>query len=249
LPSNVRVLNNTVTSGLLNSLRFGAHYADIPVEQRPLVANNVGDRLRGMCDRIRSENNVFADGEACTASDVIGDAALAPDGAPTAASALLLGKADPLVTPPLDYFGCARATAPDIGAIELGACPVPAAPPAAPAVTRTISTTPAQPLTARARTRARVVSLRTKRLARRVVVFVRCSNATRFTASLLVRGRVFSTVSHRGSSNVVKLALRAPRSGRLRVRIQAFGADGASTRMITIRVSPHRPSRQPRASA
>ena len=82
LPSNVRVLNNTVASGLLNSLRFGAHYADIPIEQRPLVANNVGERLRGMCDRIRSENNVFADGEACTASDVIGDAALAPDGAP-----------------------------------------------------------------------------------------------------------------------------------------------------------------------
>ena len=138
-----------------------------------------------MCDRIRSENNVFADGEACTASDVIGDAALAPDGAPTAASALLLGKADPLVTPPLDYFGCTRGSAPDIGAIELGACPVPAQPPAAPAVTRITSATPAKPLQSRARARARVVSLRTKRLARRVVVFVRCSNATQFTASLL----------------------------------------------------------------
>ena len=74
LPSNVRVLNNTVTSGLLNSLRFGAAYATIPVEQRPLVANNVGDRLRGMCDRIRSENNVYADGEACSPSDTIGNA-------------------------------------------------------------------------------------------------------------------------------------------------------------------------------
>ena len=35
LPSNVRVLNNTVTSGLLNSLRFGAHYADIPDRAAP----------------------------------------------------------------------------------------------------------------------------------------------------------------------------------------------------------------------
>ena len=82
LPSNVRVLNNTVTSGLLNSLRFGAAYATIPVEQRPLVANNVGDRLRGMCDRIRSEDNVYADGEACSPSDTIGNAALDANGRP-----------------------------------------------------------------------------------------------------------------------------------------------------------------------
>ena len=235
LPSNVRVLNNTVTSGLLNSLRFGAHYADVPVEQRPLVANNVGERLRGMCDRIRSEDNVFADGEACAAGDVIGDAALAPDGAPTAASALLLGKADPLVTPPLDYFGCTRGDEPDIGAVELGACPVPAQPTASPAATHIPSSAPAKPFQARARARARVVSLRTKRLARRVVVFVRCSNAAQFTASLLVRGHVFSTASRRGSSNVVKLTLRAPRTGRLKVRIRAVGAGGASTRLITIR--------------
>jgi hypothetical protein len=235
LPSNVRVLNNTVTSGLLNSLRFGAHYADIPVEQRPLVANNVGDRLRGMCDRIRSENNVFADGEACTASDVIGDAGLAPDGAPTAGSALLLGKADPLVTPALDYFACTRGAAPDIGAIELGACPVSTQPPGSQAASRVTPTTPAKPLKARARARARVVSLRTKRLARRVVVFVLCSNARRFTASLLLRGHVFSTVSHDGSARVVRLDLRAPRTGRLRVRIRAVGAGGGSARVITIR--------------
>ena len=95
LPTNVRVINNTVVSGLLNSLRFGAAYSTIPLEQRPLVANNVGDRLAGMCDRIRSVDNVFAVGEACTASDVIGDAAL-DAGAPTAASALLLGRADPV---------------------------------------------------------------------------------------------------------------------------------------------------------
>ena len=148
---------------------------------------------------------------------------------------LLLGKADPLVTPPLDYFGCTRGNEPDIGAIELGACPVPAQPTASPAVTHITSSTPAKPFQARARARARVVSLRAKRLARRVVVFVRCSNAAQFTASLLVRGHVFSTASHRGSSNVVKLTLRAPRAGRLKVRIRAVGAGGASSRVITIR--------------
>jgi hypothetical protein len=71
------------------------------------------------------------------------------------------------------------------------------------------------------------------------VVFVRCSNAARFTASLLVRGHVFSTISHLASSTVVKLALRAPRTGRLRVRIRAIGAGGASARMITIRAPRH----------
>ena len=95
LPTNVRVINNTVASGLLNSLRFGEAYSTLPLEERPLVANNVGDRLAEMCDRIRSVDNVFAVGEACTESDVIGDAALDATGAPTAASALLLGRADP----------------------------------------------------------------------------------------------------------------------------------------------------------
>jgi hypothetical protein len=188
-----------------------------------------------MCNRIRSENNVFADGEACTAGDVIGDAALAPDGAPSAASALLLGKADPLVTPALDYFGCSRGAAPDIGAIELGACPASTQPPAPPAASRTTSATPVKPLKSRARARARVVSLRAKRLARLVLVFVRCSNTRKFTASLFVRGHIFSIVSHEGSASVVKLALRAPRTGRLRVRIRAVGAGGGSARVITIR--------------
>jgi hypothetical protein len=71
------------------------------------------------------------------------------------------------------------------------------------------------------------------------VVFVRCSNARAFTASLLVRGHVFSTVSRHGSARVVKLALRAPRTGRLRVRIRAVDAGGGSARVITIQAPRH----------
>jgi hypothetical protein len=232
LPSNVRVLNNTVTSGLLNSLRFGAAYATIPVDQRPFVANNVGDRLRGMCDRIRSEDNVFADGEACSASDVIGNAALDPTGAPTAASNLLLGRADPLVAPATDYFGCPRSGAPDIGAIELGACPAgPALPPSA--VSQEAA--PVTKKTTRARARARIVSVRTRRLVRRVEVFVRCSNATRLVASLLVRGRVYARTSHIGSSRGgITFTLRAPRTGRVEVRLRAVGAGGSAARTFTV---------------
>jgi hypothetical protein len=235
LPSNVRVLNNTVTSGLLNSLRFGANYATIPVDQRPLVANNVGDRLRGMCDRIRSEDNVFADGEACSPSDTIGNAALDDMGAPTAASTLLLARADPLVAPATDYFGCPRTGAPDIGAIELGACPpattAPAAPPsAARSAARAGATTRAS-----SRTRARIVTLRARRLARRVTVFVRCSNATRLLASVLVRGRVVASASRgRTSRGGTTFVLRVPRTGRITLRIRAVGEGGSVTRAISI---------------
>jgi hypothetical protein len=235
LPSNVRVLNNTVTSGLLNSLRFGANYATIPVDQRPLVANNVGDRLRGMCDRIRSEDNVFADGEACTASDVIGNAALDADGAPTAASALLLGRADPLVAPLTDYFGCARTALPDIGAIQFGACPAAAAALVAPPVAERQGEA-GKSGKFRARARARILSLRTRRLARRVEVSVRCSNATRLVVSVLVRGRVIASVSHLGTaSKGITLKVRAPQAGRFTLRVRAVGEGGSVTRATVVK--------------
>jgi hypothetical protein len=232
LPSNVRVLNNTVTSGLLNSLRFGAAYATIPVEQRPFVANNVGDRLRGMCDRIRSEDNVFADGEACSPSDAIGAAALDANGAPTAASTLLLGRADPLVAPPTDYFGCARTGTSDIGAIEHGACPVASAPATAPAAAAHSGASS----TSRVQARARILSLRSRRLARSIEVFVRCSNATQLVASVLVHGRVISSASRRGTSGKgITFKLRAPRTGSISVRVRAVGADGSVARTITVK--------------
>ena len=75
-----------------------------------------------MCDRIRSGHNVFGVGQACTATDVIGNPHLDATGAPTAASTLLIDHGDPSVAPPDDFFGYARTVgAPDIGAIEFGA--------------------------------------------------------------------------------------------------------------------------------
>jgi hypothetical protein len=112
------------------------------------------------------------------------------------------------------------------------ALPSAGAPPAAPAVTRHFHHA-GRGFASRARPRGGFAAHQAP--ARRVVVFVRCSNAAQFTASLLVRGHVFSTASHRGSSNVVKLTLRAPRTGRLKVRIRAVGAGGASARVMTIR--------------
>ena len=99
LPRNVTVINNTVISGLSNSLRFGRAYATLPVEQRPLVVNNTGERLVDMCDRIRSGHNVFGVGQACSATDVIGNPHLDANGAPTAASTLLIDRGDACVAP------------------------------------------------------------------------------------------------------------------------------------------------------
>ena len=205
LPRTVSVVNNTVVSGLSNSLRFGRAYATLPPEQRPLVVNNTGERLVGMCDRIRSGHNVFGFGQACAPTDVIGDPRLDAAGAPTAASTLLLDRADPAFAPPLDYFGYARTVgAPDIGAIELGARP---AAPAAPA-----------------RTAARCGHAAPRPAPDRVRV--RTANSTRFTVTLL-RGRAHRRAGGAhglGACTGVRLTLvdsAARTRGRPRARVRA----------------------------
>ena len=206
-----------------------------------------------MCDRIRSENNVFADGEACAASDVIGDAALAPDGAPDGRQRVAAGQGRSaghasagllrLHARQRARHRCDRARrVPSPGAAD--GCSGRHA--------RHLHHAGQAAAQARARARARVVSLRTKRLARRVVVFVRCSNAAQFTASLLVRGHVFSTASHRGSSNVVKLTLArtahgSPEGthpgGRRRWRLGARDHDPGAAQLTTHERSPDRDTR------
>jgi hypothetical protein len=221
LPRNIAVINNTVISGLSNSLRFGRAYASLPLDQRPLVVNNTGERLLDMCDRIRSGYNVFAVGQACTATDVIGNPNLDGNGAPTAASALLINRGDPAVAPRSDYFGFARIVgAPDIGAIEFGAGP-------------------AAPAPVKVRARARFVSLRVARSARKLVVRVRTSNATRVTVTALLHGRIVARAAHAGPAGAgLRLTLTTPRHGRLVIRIRAFGPGGGALRQVTRKASP-----------
>jgi hypothetical protein len=129
-------------------------------------------------------------------------------------------------------LGCARTAAPDIGAIQFGACPG-----AAPLLTATQSTS--SPAKGRVRARARIVSLRTVRLARRVRVIVRCSNATQLSAAVLVRGRVVSSAAHRGSSRAgFTFTLRAPRSGSVEIRVRATGAGGFTVRSVSVKALP-----------
>ena len=186
-----------------------------------------------MCDRIRSVDNVFAVGEACSDSDVIGDAALDGTGAPTAASTLLLGRAEPSLATPTDFFGCMRTAPPDIGAIEFGGCPAPAATALLPAVAAVAAATlSAQP---RAKLRARIASVRARRLARRVVVVVRAGNALRVRVAVVAKGRIVSEASRAGSAGgPLRFAVRAPRSGRIVVRVRATGAGGGAVRTIAL---------------
>ena len=120
LPRNITVINNTVISGLSNSLRFGQAYATLPLEQRPLVVNNTGERLRRHV-RPRPQRRTTSSrfGQACSAEDVIGNPDLDANGVPTAASTLLINRGDPAAAPATDFFGYrAHGGAPDIGAIE-----------------------------------------------------------------------------------------------------------------------------------
>jgi hypothetical protein len=88
----------------------------------------------------------------------------------------------------------------------------------------------------RIQARARIVSLSSRRLARRVRVFVRCSNATQLLATVLVHGRVIASASHRGSSSKgFTFKLRAPRRGTILVRIRAVGAGGTVVRTFTVK--------------
>jgi hypothetical protein len=223
LPRNITVINNTVIAGLSNSLRFGRAYATLPVAERPLVVNNTGDRLLDMCGRIRSGHNVFGVGQACTPTDVIGNAHLDANGAPTAASALLIDRGDPSVTPPVDFFGFARTVGPpDIGAIEFGASA------AAPA-----------PAPAKPHARARLVSVRVVRGLRHTLVRVRAAYATHVTVAALRNGHIVARAAHTGSARSgVTLRLTTPRRGRLVIRIRVLGPGGGAVRLVALKAEP-----------
>ena len=181
LPRNIAVVNNTVISGLSNSLRFGHEYATLPLDQRPLVVNNTGERFTGMCDRVRSGHNVFGFGQACSATDVIGNPNLDAAGLPTAASTLLINRADPAFAPGIDFFGFTRTVGqPDIGAIEFGGGPRRAPP--------------------KQRAAPKIVAVKATRGLRQTVVRVRTSNATRFTVTVLRAGRIVAKGAHAGSA-------------------------------------------------
>jgi hypothetical protein len=130
VPRHVEIVNNTILTGAgvaryADSIRVSHHYGDVPHAARPLVANNViavykpnNWACRGAR---RSVRNVILRGAACSPSDRVGRPDLDANGRPTAASTLLIGRADPRLAPRRDLDGRPRRgpnAPPEIGAFE-----------------------------------------------------------------------------------------------------------------------------------
>ncbi len=222
LPRNITVINNTVISGLSNSLRFGRAYATLP---RRRAAAGRQQHGRAAARHVRPHpqraQRLRRSGQACTATDVIGNPHLDANGAPTAASTLLIDHGDPSVAPVNDFFGFARTVGvPDIGAIEFGA-------------------SAAAPAPVKVHAAARFESVRVARGLHRIVVRVRASNATRVVATVTRNGRVVAKAAHSGSARkAVKLTLMTPRRGTLVVRVRALGLGHDALRVVTRKARP-----------
>src|SRR5262249_3367052 len=77
LPTNVRIVNNTVLTGDISSIRLDDNYAKLAPSARPVVANNIFKKLTQVnCALGQFSSNLMQDGQACVSSDSVGDAHL-----------------------------------------------------------------------------------------------------------------------------------------------------------------------------
>jgi len=119
-PTNVRIVNNTILSGQLSSVFLTTSWDQVPVAERPLVANNILRSVHTSCARGRFIGNLVLDAPSCP-HDRVGDPKLnARTKAPTTRSKLIVNRADGRYAPKTDFYGHRRKGRPDIGAIELG---------------------------------------------------------------------------------------------------------------------------------
>jgi hypothetical protein len=128
VPHDVDIINNTILSGSPRpdhdslSIVVSHRYLGLKRAWRPLIANNIlGKQLSPnlVCPRLRrSTHNVIEQGVACGTTDVVGDPLLSARERPTAASDLLVDKANPAYAPIFDLSGHRRRGPPDIGAYE-----------------------------------------------------------------------------------------------------------------------------------
>ncbi len=128
MPHDVDIINNTILSGAPRpghhplSIVVSHRYLGLKKSWRPLIVNNIlGKQLSWwlVCPRVRLfSHNVVESGRGCRGSDVVGDPMLNAQERPTAASALLINKADRAYAPIFDLTGHRRRGPPDIGAYE-----------------------------------------------------------------------------------------------------------------------------------
>jgi hypothetical protein len=128
VPRDVMIVNNTILTGArradgyAGSIRISSRYGGAPKRERPIIANNVIGLLEDrwpVCPAAQASlANVFVRGQPCSRSDRAGDAVLDRQGRPTAASTLLIDRANRRYAPATDITGRPRGAAPDIGAYE-----------------------------------------------------------------------------------------------------------------------------------
>ena len=222
-PRRVRIVNNTILSGRVRSLRFGEHLATLGADTRPLLANKILARSSSnICSEVRASHNLVLSGKGC-ATDLVGGAHLDGSGAPTAASQMVINRADPSVAPSTDFFGRSRRGPPDIGAIEFEPTGADALQLAAPShVTLHLGT------------------LRVKHW--QVTVRVNLAGASQLRARLLKGGRQLGSwtrVVAGKSQAVVSFALPKPvrHAGTLTLVLSATASDGrAVTKTVAVKL-------------
>lgn len=116
-PRNVSIVNNTILSGTASGVRIAHQWQALPLEARPLVANNILAVSNGSDCFARTSHNLVEEGRPCK-RDLAGSANLNWKGVPTKRSTLVLGKADPLYAPLRDYYGRRLPAVPNIGAVQ-----------------------------------------------------------------------------------------------------------------------------------
>jgi hypothetical protein len=117
-PTRVVIVNNTIESGTISSVRLSDRYSRLPLLARPLVANNILATLTPKnCSLGRFDSNLTQTGSACPHNDA-GPANLDPLYIPTPLSLLVDGLADPTLAPTFDGNGHPRGLHPDRGAFQ-----------------------------------------------------------------------------------------------------------------------------------
>ena len=118
LATGIELVNNTIVSANNAAILLADEYGDLPVDQRPLVQNNIlGRQKHALCALARTATNVVFSGESCS-GDRRGNPHLA-GGKPTADSSSLLAGGTKASAPKTDLAGRRRASPPAIGAYEL----------------------------------------------------------------------------------------------------------------------------------
>jgi Domain of unknown function DUF11/RTX calcium-binding nonapeptide repeat (4 copies) len=128
VPTNVRIVNNTILGGDVRALVFaGDTWLSLQRDQHPLIANNIFGVMKNGCLQASSlgrwVSNMVVTPDShlpCAGLGAVGSPNLDSEWRPTVASALVIDAGDQSQAPPTDFYGRPRVGVSDRGAIEFG---------------------------------------------------------------------------------------------------------------------------------